>query len=48
MTEGKAFHLSAVLTHTTGTCIVEPNKHSLLVHCIISECLFVSTRIETN
>ena len=24
------------------------NKHSLLVHCTISECLFVSTRIETN
>ena len=27
---------------------VQPTKHSLLVHCTISECLFVSTRIETN
>ena len=44
--------------NTSGTCIkirfnlfqsvVELNKYSLWVHCTISECLFVSTRIKTN
>ena len=31
-----------------GLICFKPNKHSLLVHCTISECLFVSTRIEAN